>query len=355
MLIDTDVHEMLPNAMALYPYLEPQWQHVMKNWSWMGHAVNILPLAGAPYAVPGSTSRREWILDGVPDGSDPDLAMKHLFVDEEVSISILNGFYHVSAVEGFYEFYTALAAAYNDWQIETWLEKDSRFRGSVHVVAHDPLVAAREIDRVAQHPQIVQVFLPSITKVQYGDPFFRPIFEAAVRNRLVVTLHHGAGTNPAGAGWPRYWCEWHTNAPAHAAQFQLTNMIFQGLFEALPELKLVILEAGVTWQAHLLWRMDENYRQFRMEVPWVKRMPSEYLRENVRIGTQPFADIRPEHFQQLVEMSGTESMYVFATDYPHYDSDTARIILAKLSDDLRDRIRYKNALETYPRLKSHAA
>ena len=41
---------------------------------------------------------------------------------------------------------------------------------------------------------------------------------------------------------------------------------------------------------------------------------------------------------------------MFATDYPHFDADSADV-LAGLPEALRNRIRYQNALDTYPRLR----
>lgn len=95
-------------------------------------------------------------------------------------------------------------AAYNDYQIEHWLESDARLRGSVHVVGHTPQDAPHDIDRVAEHPQIVQVFLPTVTDREYGDPYYHPIYEAAQRNGLAVTFHHGTHTRAAQFGFPRY-------------------------------------------------------------------------------------------------------------------------------------------------------
>ncbi len=109
-------------------------------------------------------------------------------------------------------------------------------------------------------------------------------------------------------------------------------------------------EGGVTWVHWLMWRLDQQYRELRANVPWVKRLPSEHIRSNVRAATQPITEVTPSEFVKLVEMTETQDVYVFATDYPHFDADSADV-LAALPEELRNRIRYQNALETYPRLK----
>jgi uncharacterized protein len=348
MLVDTDVHEGIKSRDELQQYLAPHW----RQW----RRVTSAPLEfSTPYSVPLHTSaRQEWLLPDGTMGTDLAAMRNHLFDDESVTIGILNGFQHVSAMTASWDYAAALGSAYNDWQIAEWLEKEPRLRGSVHVVAQDPEQAAREIERVAEHPQIVQVFLPTVTDRQYGDPMHLPIFEAAVRNDLVVALHHGSHTRTV-LGYPRYYVEWHALAAPQATISQLTSMICNGLFDRLPELKVVLLESGVAWLPWLIWRLDQRYKEDRREIPWVKRRPSEHIRDNVRLATQPMGDVTATQFAQLVELVETDRVYVFATDYPHFDADSAAVVLpGTLKDELRRRVAFQNALETYPRLRGLA-
>jgi predicted TIM-barrel fold metal-dependent hydrolase len=353
MLIDTDVHEYMKNgAIDLVPYIDPHWQRYLDKSGGLGSGIG--ERSGYVMPITPNTAREDWTLEDGTAGTDLDAMRAHLFDEEEVSVAILNGLFHMSAMGSDYEFAAALAAAYNDWQIENWLDRDPRLRGSVHVVAHDPEVAAREIDRVAAHPQIVQVFLPTVTNREYGDPFYRPILEAAVRNELVVALHHGAHTQTV-LGQPRYFIEWHTVAAPQANMNQLLSLICNGAFDRYPELKVVILETGVAWVPWFMWRLDENYRELKANVPWLKRLPSEHMRDSVRVSTQPMSEVTPEIFLRLVEMADTDRMYVFSSDYPHWDADSITPLLPpSLPQELRDRIRYRNALETYPRLAADA-
>jgi predicted TIM-barrel fold metal-dependent hydrolase len=348
LLIDADVHEGLLSRNQLLPYLAPIWQRVVTDYT---PSPPNIPYA-FPYGVPspGKLARLEWIEPGVAPGSTLDQLQRQLLDGEGVSVAILNGNFHPSALQGSYEFAAALAAAYNDWQIEEWLEKEPRLRGSVHVVAHDPQLAAREIDRVGAHPQIVQVFLPLVHDRQYGDPMYRPIFEAAVRHDLVVTMHHGGHTETV-LGYPRTFIEWHTLAAPHAGQAQLLSLICNGVFDRFPTLKVALLETGVAWLPWFMWRLDQQYREVRVEVPWVKRLPSEHIRESVRIATQPLADVKPQQFARLIEETESQDVFVFATDWPHYDADSVDAVLPKtLPEELGRRIRYENAVATYPRL-----
>ena len=50
-------------------------------------------------------------------------------------------------------------------------------------------------------------------------------------------------------------------------------------------------------------------------------------------------------------MSDSERIFTFASDYPHYDADSVDVVLGRaVPEELRERVRWRNALETYPRL-----
>ncbi len=347
LLIDCDVHEELKSYEDLAPYIDPYWQRfvTLKGGWWRG-----LDTPGIYEMPTEDRARADWVLEDRTRGTDPVAMARHLFDEEGVSHAILCGLFHPSAVMHSYDFMAALAAAYNDWQIEHWLERDSRMFGSVQVVAHMPEVAAREIDRVAEHPSIVQVMLPTVHTREYGDPFYWPIFEAAERNGLVVSLHHGGHTQTV-IGHPRSYLEWHMVAAPHANQCQLLSLICNGVFDKFPSLKVVLLETGPGWVPWFVSRLDQQFRELRALAPWVKRMPSEHIRDNVRIATQPATDLTPGQLLNLIQTNELERVFVFATDYPHYDADSGKIVLPNsLPEDIRQRIRFRNVVESFPRL-----
>jgi predicted TIM-barrel fold metal-dependent hydrolase len=166
-------------------------------------------------------------------------------------------------------------------------------------------------------------------------------------------MHQSPATNPA-LGVPRHLVEWHTLAAPQAGAAHLVSLLFNGVLDRLPDLKVVLLETGVSWVPWLMWRADENYKEYRYEVPWVKRMPSQIMREQVRLSTQPLNDVSPANFSKLIDMAGCGDMFMFSSDYPHYDADTAdRVLPPSMPDALRRKIRYENALNTFPRLAGY--
>ncbi len=127
--------------------------------------------------------------------------------------------------------------------------------------------------------------MPVVGHHIFGRSFYNPIFAAAERNDLVVGFHQGNATQTS-VGLPPYYIEWPT-AISQAWQSQLIGLVCHGVFDRFENLRVALLESGWTWVPSLMWRFDHNYRSLRREVPWVKRLPSEYIRERVRVSTQP--------------------------------------------------------------------
>jgi predicted TIM-barrel fold metal-dependent hydrolase len=343
-VIDVDVHEGLPSVHELLPYLEEPWR------SRVAAADNFKGIDTFPYSYPqvgGLAMVEAATEDGAPAGSSYELMRDQLLDSYNVEYAILISGFQPTDMRVQPEFATALASAYNDWLLENWLSRDDRLRGSVTVAAQDPWAAAREIDRVGADPRMVQIILLASTRDVFARSFYHPIFEAAMRNDLIVAFHHSNATETA-VGLPTYYIEWHT-AVSQAWQSQLIGLVCHGVFDRFPELRVVMIESSWTWVPSTMWRLDHNYRSLRREVPWVKRMPSEYIREQVRFTTQPMEyPENPEHLYQMFEMIGSDEFLLFSTDYPHWDFDSPQYVFpSSFPRDLRRKILSENARDLY--------
>jgi uncharacterized protein len=345
-VIDCDVHQTLASIEDLVPYLpEAHREHILHG----GYAGIGLPEYHWTHPE-GFWRRDSFPPEGGPPGSDYGLLRQQLLDAYEIDYAILTGedILTVSAMSSPH-LAAALASAYNDWLLEHWLPLDPRLKGSIVVATQDAASAAAEIRRVGGHPDVVQVLLPSGARSGYGHPSYAPIFEAAEELGLVVGLHvggDGCGTigAPTATGWPVYYIEWHTLL-ATAMMSHLVSLVCHGTFERFPGLRVTLIEGGVCWLPSLLWRLDGNYKALRMEVPWVKRLPSEYVHEHVRLTTQPLE--RPESTTDLrtvIEIVGPD-LLLFATDYPHWDFDNPLFVPFK--NEWAERIFDSNAREWY--------
>lgn len=340
---DVDVHEAFKSLDELFPYMEEPWRSLMGRGSWKG----ITP----PYvkwASGGGGRADSKPAEGGPPGSSYDLMRKQLLEPYNIQKVVLTGYFFPVVMEDMQvELASALASAYNEYQIEEWLSKDERFLGSIQIAPQDPQAAAREIDRVGQHPQLVQVMLAMTTRA-FGDPFYHPIYEAAQRNNLRVAFHQSTHVQGA-CGMGRYYIERHMLIP-QATMSQCISLLCNGVFDQFPDLRFIALEGGWTWLPHVLWRMDREYKSLRQEIPWVKKLPSSYFRDDHRMlfATQPTEDITADEWLKTQELIGTDELLVFATDYPHFDFDSPiRSLPARLPEDLKRKILFDTAAKFY--------
>jgi len=343
--IDVDVHERFTHLRNLVPYLEEPWKSLIDRGHWHGFTSPFIHWAA------GGGSRADAIPpSGGPAGSDYNLMRKQLLDVYNLKRAVLTGyFYPVMMGDMQVEAASAMATAYNDYQIEEWLSKDHRLYGSIHLAPQNPQAAAREIDRLGSHPQMVQVMLPiGGASRAYGDPFYSPVFEAAQRNGLIVAMHQTVYSEGV-FGMGRYYIERHTLIP-QGTMAQIVSLMFNGIFDRFPDLKFVCLESGFTWLPHLLWRMDREYKSVRQEVPWVKKLPSHHIVREARLklSTQPMEDLRAEELMKVIDLIGSEEVLIFSTDYPHFDFDSPlRALPARLPKDLQHKILYDNAQSLY--------
>ena len=59
------------------------------------------------------------------------------------------------------------------------------------------------------------------------------------------------------------------------------------MFEKSPTLRFVAIEGRLTLLPSLLWRMDDNFKGLHAETPWLKPLPSDWIREHSFLTTLP--------------------------------------------------------------------
>jgi len=338
--VDTDVHQALPD---LRPFLSRQWRD---RWLEVGLGT------GTGYTNPRGVQRRDARPpNGGPAASDPLFVISDHLDRYQIDYAILTGPF-VLPVGADPDYLTAVASAVNDATVEGWLGVSDRFRGSILINSDDPPAAAQEIRRLGGRPDMVQVLMASTTRQPCGQRPYRPIYEAAAEQGLAIALHPGAeGAGLAGpptpVGWPSRYLEWHNILPL-TAMAQLNSLVCEGVFVSFPTLRVVIVEGGLSWLPQLLWRMDKNYKALRDTAPWLTQLPSDYIKEHVRLTTQPVEEPdRPEYLVQTLTMMDAARTVMFSSDYPHWDNDNPRLLFRRLEPQLRARIMGDTAAELY--------
>jgi predicted TIM-barrel fold metal-dependent hydrolase len=153
-IIDADVHNAIASPKDLLPFLPKVWH---AQWMAVG------PGYGGGWYSPIGVMRKDATPDnGGSPGSDPQFLIKHHLDRYGIDYAILTG----SGVLGISlnpdpDYGNVVASAYNDWLVETWLKASPKYKGSILINHADPIAAAKEIDRMASHPDMVQVIMCS--------------------------------------------------------------------------------------------------------------------------------------------------------------------------------------------------
>jgi predicted TIM-barrel fold metal-dependent hydrolase len=345
-LIDVDIHHNVSNVKEIYPYLPRVYQEQISAWGML--------IPNYPYMNGGKGGRR---VDAKPPGggspgSDLPFMSEQYFEPFNVKYAILTGeFYSISSMPDVH-YAAALASAYNDYTRDHWLDKDSRLRGSINIPKQHPTLAAKEIDRVAADRRFVQVLVPGGAEKPYGNPIYEPIFEACVRHNLVFTIHignegQGINASPTGAGHVSYYIESRASR-TQTMMAHMASLIFSGIFEKFPTLKVVMQESGVMWVPPYLWKLDQDWKGLRYQTPWVKKAPSEYFHSNMYVSSQPIERTPdPSMFLPMLDSLYAKDCLLFSSDYPHWDFDSPTLAFPKMPQELSSRIFYDNAAKLF--------
>jgi predicted TIM-barrel fold metal-dependent hydrolase len=352
-IVDLDVHHgALDMVEALSPHVSTTYRERLADYGF--------PLGHGPFAIDGGVRgwREDLLGRPVPAKRPPGGAVAwdvaatsaHLFDRRGVSLAVLTG----AAMNGVQsmpdlDYASALCTAFNEWTRETWLAADDRYRVAMSICSQDVEGAVREIDRIGDDPRVCGVLVPTGSARPFGHRTFEPIYDALDRHGLPMLLHHGAdgsgvfGELTTGAGTPSHFAE--IVVARHAFyEIHMESLVFEAVFERHPNLRVLLLGAGLSWVPSYLWRMDLDWKGLRWHTPWVRTLPSEYVLEHVRFTTGPFAEApRGERLSQVLGWIEAERTLCFAGGYPQWDADDVGEVADALPDELRSRVMGENA------------
>ena len=348
-IVDCDIHPAPKSVDELFPFMAKRWQDHLKTFG--SHVRQGLADGLAhPRMTPDVARVDAWPEDGSTPGSDPEFMRKHHLDANGVEYGILIPLGRSGSHQRNLDYGAALCSAVNDWQIQKYCEFDKRIRASITATQEDPAVAVAEINKRARDKRFVQVMIPPRAVEPLGKRRYWPIYEAAVANNLPIGLHLGGmGGHPStGSGMGSYYIEEHTSN-VQTMQSLITSLVIEGVFEAFPDLRILLIEGGFAWEPALNWRLDKHWKRFKEEVPHLKRAPSEYVREHIRFTTQPIDEPEnPRDMRPIIDWVGVDRL-LFSTDYPHWDFDDPRYALnnAGLSVAEKQQIFSGNAKKFY--------
>lgn len=247
-----------------------------------------------------------------------------------------------------------LNRAFNDVIAETWLAADPRYYGSISIARDLPDIVG-EVRRCKEGPygdRFVQVLISPAGMEPLGKPRYWPLFEACAHYGLPIACHvPPTGPKGTAGGGTTYYCELHMNLASYPMTI-IPSMIFEGVFDRFPTLKVALVELGWSFAPMLAWRMDSVFNRLRDEVSHLKRRPSDYMRDHFWYATQPIEEPeRAEHLDSVYRMfeeSGFAHQLMYSSDYPHWDFDAPTELMSPYHPmERRRRILGENASRLY--------
>ena len=127
------------------------------------------------------------------------------------------------------------------------------------------------------------------------------------------------------------------------AMVAMMSLIWFGVIERHPKLKVVHVEADAGWLPYWLQRMEQHYDfSGKAEHPALNKQPTEYFKSNFLVAARGDEMTLPA----AVELVGAEYL-TFNTDYPHPDgtwpSGMAALDKQPISEDAKRKIFWDNA------------
>ena len=125
---------------------------------------------------------------------------------------------------------------------------------------------------------------------------------------------------------------------------QFVGLMYGGIPERFPKLRVAFLECGTGWVPYWMERMDEEWeKRGNVETPLCKQKPSEYIiHGNWFFATEPAEEMLP----YVIERIG-DNKIIFGSDYPHWDSMFPEVVSTirgrkDISETARENILEKN-------------
>ncbi|AVV44195.1 amidohydrolase family protein [Streptomyces sp. ID05-04B] len=184
--------------------------------------------------------------------------------------------------------------------------------GSITLPLQAPDLAVRELLRANEELGLRVVNMPANVKGTYvGHPSLWPVWEAVAERDLVVFMHPHGVKDP----WYLDYGLWNSVGQTVEEARAISSMIYEGLLDHLPTLKIVISHGG-GYLPHYCGRLDRNVHNMPHSARNITRLPSEYLRD-LYFDTCVYD---PETLKALVGRVGVDRI-VLGSDYPVGDPD----------------------------------
>jgi predicted TIM-barrel fold metal-dependent hydrolase len=249
-------------------------------------------------------------------------------------------------------FQRELFRVYNDWLAELCRYAPKQLLGLAMIPLLDIERGIKELRRCAKLGLRGALIMCSPPEGQtYADASYDPFWAEAQELGMPLSLHLGTGHGKES----RYDSNLFMRIMSipHEVQRTFSSLVFGGVLERFPELRVVSAENDIGWLPHFLARADLTHHKLgslKMG-PWsgvkLSLLPSEYFRRQVYA---TFID--DEVGVRNADLFGTDN-YMWSSDYPHLMATwpRSREAVARnfqgIGDDVRRKIVRENVAHLY--------
>ncbi len=246
--------------------------------------------------------------------------------------------------------------AFNDYQIDVWADPHpGRFITLAIVPLWDVEKAVNELRRMKKRGirGLSFAFPQQFGYPHIADRYWDPLWDVAQEANLSLNLHIGGGgsmglnaTYPPDIDPLLRMAEGSTKAISANTQVMAT-MLFAGIMERFPQLKVVSSESGLGWVPYLLEVADHQWDRQKLARIGMSMKPSEYFHRQCYVNFW-FEVIGVE----MREYIGLDNI-MWEPDFPHptctwpNSQDYIHRGMGKLSDEERQKILVDNAVKVF--------
>jgi predicted TIM-barrel fold metal-dependent hydrolase len=148
----------------------------------------------------------------------------------------------------------------------------------------------------------------------YDHPAYDPFWEASIALDLPVSFHILTTRGDIGHNQRGHKIIQHL-ITIRGNQDLMSMLIFGGVFERHPKLKVVCVEADAGWVPHFKFRMDHTFERHRhwQKYGTISLKPSEFFDENI------YVTFQDDYSVKWVIDGMNHRRVLWATDFPHSD------------------------------------
>ena len=295
-------------------------------------SIGLISGAGTRFEEPEKISNEGRFEDVPAGGYDPDEHIRDMRLDG-VAGEVLypsQGLFFFKMRDS--KLLSAIFQAYNDWLGEFCAAYPDRLKGVAMVNVDDVADGVLELERATQLGLVGAMITEYPAEARrYDSSEYEPLWAAAQDLNMPVSLHTATSREgrSRSAGPSSIRDASNRANKAFWPGTSLCDMIFSGVFERYPGLKVAAVEFELAWAAHLLGTMDYTYVERHGEASYRFKgglLPSDYFRSNVYLSFQ-----EDDVGIRVRDVIGVDSL-MWGSDYPHSESTFPR------SQEILDRI-----------------